>query len=1045
MTLLESQPLDSHSLAAIEARTLELGTMIFEQRQVDQPPIYQRRWWNDRLMDWSMRNERLKVELFRFIDVLPMLSTGRQVADHLHEYMFGVRDCLPTGAHTALAVARSNGLGRAMLASASRIGARDFARRFIAGTNVEEVMRATSLQREAGCGFTLDILGEAVASDTEADRYHQAYLDLIQSISPKVNDWPEQARVDQGVFGSVPRMNLSVKLSALDSQFDPIDFEGTTKRVSERLRELLRKAAENQAFINVDMESYDKKDITLHIFKQVLEEEEFRHTGDVGIVIQCYLRDAERDLIDLRDWARRRGHAVWVRLVKGAYWDYETVHARESGWPLPVFQQKWKSDACFEKMTRFIMQNIDHLRPAVASHNIRSMAHCLAAAEVLELPDRSFEIQMLYGMADGEKRTLCQWGHRVRVYMPYGELIPGMAYLVRRLLENTSNDSFLQASFSKDVSPDVLLASPAPTAVSRLPSSDQDLSPTGAPNTNGSSSMVTPSPETDFTASFTNEPPIDFAREENRRAMEKALANVRDRFGRYCPLVIDGQPLDTDERLESFDPSDHASVVGTSSMAELAHVDKAVAAATRALPDWRQRSAEQRAACLRKGAEAMRGRYFELAAWLVYECGKPWREAAGDITEAIDFCEYYATGAEVLFQQQGHDVPGETNRFVYRPRGVAAVIAPWNFPFAILTGMTVAALATGNTVVMKPASQSPIAAMLLMEIFQGVGIPAGVLNYLPGHGSTIGTALVEHRDVAMIAFTGSRGVGLDIHRRAAKVSAEPSPSKGPGRDTSLTARGSGAQPSVKQVIAEMGGKNVLIVDDNADLDEAVLGVVPSAFGFQGQKCSACSRVVVLEKVYDTFLERLVEATRSLHIGPADDPATRIGPLIDAGAVAKSKHYMEVGRAEGREVLAVEVGALGEKGHFVGPHIFADIAPGASLAQEEVFGPVLAVMRAADLSEAIRIANGTEYALTAGIFSRSPTHLKRAAAELEAGNVYLNRGITGALVSRQPFGGYRLSGRGGKAGGPDYLLQFVVARTITENTMRRGFAPESSEA
>ncbi len=417
----------------------------------------------------------------------------------------------------------------------------------------------------------------------------------------------------------------------------------------------------------------------------------------------------------------------------------------------------------------------------------------------------------------------------------------------------------------------------------------------------------------------------------------------------------------------------------------------------------------------------MRRHRFELAAWEVVECGKPWREADADICEAIDFLEFYAAGAIALERPQGADVPGEENRFEYWPRGVAAVIAPWNFPLAILTGMTAAALATGNTVVMKPAEQSPVIAYRLMEIFAGLGLPHGVLNYLPGPGEVVGAALVEHPDVAMIAFTGSRAVGLQINARAAAVSA-------------------GGLTSVKRVIAELGGKNAIIVDDDADLDEAVVGVMKSAFGYQGQKCSACSRAIVLDVIHDAFLARLVEATRSLKVGPAEDPATSVGPVIDAESKARVERYIGIGRQTGREVLASDVAPLAGEGFYVGPHIFADVPADSPLAQEEIFGPVLAVIRARDFNEAVRIFNGTDYALTGGVFSRNPGHLDRAHRELVAGNLYLNRTITGALVGRQPFGGFKMSGIGSKAGGNDYLLQFVLPRTITENTMRRGFAP-----
>jgi RHH-type proline utilization regulon transcriptional repressor/proline dehydrogenase/delta 1-pyrroline-5-carboxylate dehydrogenase len=375
-----------------------------------------------------------------------------------------------------------------------------------------------------------------------------------------------------------------------------------------------------------------------------------------------------------------------------------------------------------------------------------------------------------------------------------------------------------------------------------------------------------------------------------------------------------------------------------------------------------------------------------------------------------------------LQQPQGADVPGEENRFEYVPRGVVAVIAPWNFPLAILTGMTAAALATGNTVVMKPSEQSSVVAAMLMKLAEQAELPPGVLNFLPGRGEVVGAALVEHPQVAIIAFTGSRAVGTAINAKAAEISAH----------------GLGY---VKRVIAEMGGKNAIIVDSDADLDEAVVGVVKSAFGYQGQKCSACSRAIVLADVYETFLQRLVAATQSLHVGPAESPATDVGPVIDAESFRQIHEYIALGRREGREVLAVDVGQLAEQGFFVGPHIFAEVPPTARIAQEEIFGPVLAVIRAADLDEALQIANSTEYALTGGVYSRSPAHLDRARRELLVGNLYLNRPITGALVGRQPFGGFKMSGIGSKAGGPDYLLQFVLPRTITENTMRRGFAPD----
>ncbi len=1035
---------------AIEVLTQTIGRQLVGSLADARPQFWQRRWWDDRLMQWSMKDEDLKVQLFRFVDVLPMLRSADAVTGHLHEYLEGVRDQLPSAARVALGVAQRMPFTRAAVARAARVSAADFARRFIAGENTRQVLGAAKRERELRRAFTLDILGEAVISDCEAEQFFRAYLDLLEAISPEVNAWPSDPLIDSDDRGPIPRVNLSIKLSALDSQFDPIDPAGTLARVGSRLRELFRAARRLGAFINVDMESYDKKDLTLFIFQTVLSEPEFRDWTDVGIVIQCYLRDAADDLLSLRDWAVQRGTPVGVRLVKGAYWDYETIKAKANGWPIPVFQKKRQSDANYEACTRFALRNTQHLRPALGSHNVRSLAHGLATARILELPPAAIELQMLYGMADSQKQALIDLGHRLRIYMPYGELIPGMAYLVRRLLENTSNDSFLRAGIVDQRPPDELLANPAEQALdshSREPTCSR--SPADDPANADHRDQVWSRLEkidTPMNASFTNHPPIDFAKAANRRAMAEAIKTVRQRLGRHCPLVIGGQTVDTPERLASHDPSHNSRVVGTFSLASREHAQQAVAAAKSALPGWAVLTVQERAEFLRRAAEEMRQRLFALAAWEVFECGKGWREAAADVDEAIDFCEFYA--AEAISLQDGHgvDVPGEENRFDYLPRGVVGVIAPWNFPLAILTGMTAAALATGNTVVMKPAEQSSVVAALLMDIFRELGLPPGVLNYLPGRGEEAGAALVEHPDVALIAFTGSRSVGLAINARAAEVSrgapllARPAV---PGEEARVD-KPPVAPTMVKRVIAEMGGKNAIIVDADADLDEAVLGVMKSAFGYQGQKCSAASRAIVLADVYDAFLGRLIEATKSLKIGPSEDAATSIGPMIDEESYRRILRYIEIGKTEGRPVLGVDAAPYSEHGWFVGPHIFADVPPTARLAQEEIFGPVLAVIRAADLTEALRIANGTDYALTGGIFSRSPASLERARREFLVGNLYLNRAITGALVNRQPFGGFKMSGIGSKAGGRDYLLQFVVPRTITEHTVRRGFAPPVGE-
>lgn len=1001
------RPLDPDRL---EARVQEIGRSLLADSLAAQPTIVSPEWWGQQANELATSDDELKVRLFRLVDCMPMLDDPAAIDRHLREYIDDdVIARLPTALRLALQAART-GVLAPLAARAVRAATLAQARRFIAGTTPAEAARAAERERASQRGFTLDLLGEAVTSEAEADAYAAAYARLLTDLPPTAAAWRPDPLIDDGPDGPLPRVNVSIKLSALDSQFDAIDPRGTTERVLSRLRPLWRLARDQAAQVHVDMESHATKDLTLAIFKSIAMEDEFRDWPHCGIVVQCYLRESARDLDELADWARRRGTPVWIRLVKGAYWDYETIHARAAGWPIPVWQHKWETDACFEQCTRFVIERAAWLRPAIGSHNLRSLAAAMAAAEAAGLDRRAIEMQMLYGMGDAEKVAVTKAGWRMRVYMPYGQLVPGMAYLVRRLLENSSNDSFLRAGFVKHVAAEQLLAPPRPPARPSATRIEETR-------------MTTPSSSSPREA-FHNEPLTDFAIEVNRRAMQDAVDRARGRFDAgpplVVPVVIDGKATETAQRMQRRDPSDHGRIIADVSAASAADAGRAVDVAAAALPAWRGLGFHRRAEILRKAAAIMRARRFDLAAIQVFEVGKPWREADADVAEAIDFCEYYAREAEALSVPRRVDVPGEENATTYAPRGVAVVIAPWNFPLAILAGMSAAALVTGNTVVLKPAEQSSLVAWRWHEILLEAGVPPAAAAFLPARGEEVGPTLVAHPQTALVAFTGSRAVGLAINQLAAAST---------GR-------------SIKRVIAELGGKNAIIVDDDADLDEAVVATVTSSCGFQGQKCSACSRVIVLDHVHDAFVERLAEAVKSLKVGPAAEPGSRVGPLVDEEARDRVRSFIDIGRNTAREVVTMDVGPLADRGWFVGPCVFADADPAGPLGQEEIFGPVVAVFRARDFEDAIRLANGTSYALTAGVFSRSPAHLARAREAIEAGNLYLNRGITGALVNRQPFGGYRMSGIGSKAGGPDYLLQFVVPRTVTENTMRRGFAPES---
>ncbi|MFH1303645.1 MAG: L-glutamate gamma-semialdehyde dehydrogenase [Planctomycetota bacterium] len=986
----------------IEQRTQELGQQIWGLLERREPSMFEKRWWDDRILAWAMADESVKVQMFRFVDVLPMLRSHKSIVRHLHEYFEDVRKHLPWAARIGLELSQPNSvLGRALALNA-RSNARRMASRFIAGSSIEEVHCTIDRLRSENFTFTLDLLGEAVISESEAEAYLQSYLDLIAGLSPRVRKWSENVQLDWDNQGHLPRTNVSIKLSALCSQFKPTDPVGTMAAVQPRLRTLLRAAMKYDAYLHVDMEQNSYKPLTLEIFKQTLMEKEFRDFDNVGIVIQAYQPQSETDLLDLLKWVKKRKTPIWIRLVKGAYWDYETITSQYHHWPIPVFQEKWESDANFEKLTHILLQNYQWLRPAFGSHNMRSLAHAIAVAHELDVPPSAYEIQMLYGMGKEQAQVFAEMGHRVRIYTPFGELIPGMAYLVRRLLENTSNDSFLRQSFTEHVNLETLLMNPSEHAKKSTKQKYAEEPMKG----------------------FQNEPLIDFSLEESRAKMQAALETVSDQLGKEYPLLINGRAIDTKATITSRNPSHHSESVGTVSSASADDAIDAIDAARRAYPGWSKTEPQYRSEYLELIAANMRRKRFELAAWMIYECGKPWEEADGDVAEAIDFCMYYADQMRRLAEPLDCDVPGEENTYFYRPRGTVAVIAPWNFPLAILTGMTVAALVTGNTVVMKPAEQSSVVAAKLMDLIHESGVPDGVVNFLPGIGEEVGPELVGSPDVEMITFTGSRNVGLAINETAS--------------ETDLR------QKMVKRVIAEMGGKNAIIVDDDADLDEAVLGVMHSAFNYAGQKCSACSRVIVLEAIYDSFLNRLIEATKSLKIGPAEDPGTVVGPVIDEEARQRILEMIEIGKEEATLSLACDTSKLDEEGYYVGPHIFTDVDSSCRIAQEEIFGPVLAVMKAEDFDEAISIANDTLYALTAGVYSRSPAHLQKARRDLVAGNIYLNRSITGAMVERHPFGGFKMSGIGSKTGGPDYLLQFLIPVNVSENTMRRGFAPTTDD-
>jgi RHH-type proline utilization regulon transcriptional repressor/proline dehydrogenase/delta 1-pyrroline-5-carboxylate dehydrogenase len=997
-------------VTALAKRIAELGSG-------EQARVYNMSWWSERMLGWAMSHPSFKTQLFRFVDVFPATHGDDDVLRHVQEYFDGPD--VPRMLDLGMGLAGHMPFGDSLTASVARHNIARMAQQFIVGSSPVEAVAGLRQLWRVGSGFVVDLLGEKTVTEAQAGRYAQRVVELVTTLVRATASWPPDDHLERDDLGPLPRVAVSLKPTALATRYTPLTRADGLASAKGRLRPLLKLCATEGVFAWFDMEHFDAKDLTLQLFQDLLGEPELSEL-QAGCVIQAYTRDGFGDLADLVVWSagrvRHGSPPVGVRLVKGAYWDAETVHARAAGWPSPVFTTKGETDANFERCARLLHDHHGQVRSAFASHNLRSLAYAVTYGRSLGIPDSGYELQMLYGMAEPVQAAIRRLGLRLRIYAPVGELVPGMAYLVRRLLENTSNESFVRRRFAEGLELEELLQ---PPDVEELPGPPP---PVRRPPTD----EAAPGP-------YWPEPVAEWRRAAVRAAMGTAVLNAdpdgpgpspRRRSSHpgpaVVPAVIGGQRVSTGHSIESVDPARPSVVLATSTVCGAAEADQAVEACRKAWPQWRDTPARGRAAVLFGAAEWLRSRRMELAALEVFEAGKPWADADADVCEAIDFCEYY--GRQVLRLDEGGEVqspPGEANALRYHARGVGAVISPWNFPLAIPTGMVSAALVTGNAVCFKPAEQTPAIAFRLVEAFAAAGLPDDVLAFLPGYGEAVGARLVEHPGISFVVFTGSKAVGLGIVEAAAHHR--------PG------------QAQVKRVVAEMGGKNPLIVDADADLDEAVPAIVSSTFGYSGQKCSALSRLIVLDAVYDELLERLVGATAVLRIGHPRSEGVDIGPLIDPEAHQRVRSYRELAPSEGRVVLQRD--DVPDEGWFAGPTIVDGVDPSGRLAREEIFGPVLCVFRAGDLDEAITLANDTDYALTGGVFSRSPATIRRAAAELRAGNLYINRGITGAVVGRQPFGGFGLSGVGSKAGGPDYLFQFVDPRVMTENTLRQGFAPE----
>lgn len=954
--------------------------------------------WLEQLISRIISEPKFRIQSLRFIDVLPSLDNDKDLAHHLQEYFSG----LPLPHFAEWGLKHSNtGWATRIAAPTVRFTLRGLARKFMGGHRLHHAMTSISRLRNQGMNFTLDLMGEATISETEGIAYQKQYLNMLSNLSEPINNWHKNDLLDKSHNQYTPRLNLSIKLSSLYSQIRSVAPEFSIHAICKRLRPILRLAISNNAFITIDMEQYDLKNIILGCFKQIIMEDEFKTWPNFGIAMQAYLKETESDIKNLISLTKKRNMPITIRLVRGAYWDYETVIARQNNWDCPVWENKTETDLNYEKCLTIILTSHQDIHTAIATHNPRSIAYAMALTEKLKLDIDQFEFQMLYGMADTLKTALVKLDYRLRIYVPFGETLPGMAYLVRRLLENSSGQSMIDSGFD---APEKRMNNRSFDAPIKI---DKKMALTSVND-----------------LSFKNCAMLRFITQQQCDEFQFSIDRVKEQLGDTYPLIINGQQIHTNQTIKSYNPAQPSQLIGIIASANNAHADGALKAAEDAFIPWKNTPMQQRADYLRRVAALLSQRRMEFAAWQIFEAGKNWQEADGDICEAIDFLNYYAEQAEIIDQGRNVNICGEHNHFSYRPCGVCLIIPPWNFPIAIMCGMLSAAIVTGNTAIVKPSSLTPIIASKFIQLWQDINIPNGVINFLPGPGKHIGDYLAKKSSINIIAFTGSLNVGKQLLSIAAHI--QPN------------------QFHIKKIIAEMGGKNAIIVDSDADLDDAVIGVAHSAFGFQGQKCSAASRVIVIGSIYNKFIRRLVETTQSLTIGPPEEPHNFIGPVIDKIAYKKIKSLIQ---QEHSTALVHNNNSVVEasNGYYINPCIFTDVDPLSSLAQEEIFGPVLCVIKADSFEQAIDIANNSKYALTGGVYSRQPSHLKFAEQNFNVGNLYLNRKITGAMVGRQPFGGLKMSGAGNcKAGNAEYLLQFMNAYCITENTLRRGFAPEPDE-
>ncbi len=944
----------------------------------------------------------LRIHLLKFLAILPSLDhdkSGNLVKKILLESFRrllkdskkaralkkkGQERALPKRLFYSLAIVKSLAtlLPAKPLAQMIRASVRFMARRFIAGESIEEAQHSFQQLFTSGRDVTLDQLGELVVSEQEADHYKDEVLKLIRGFAQHI---PVGEKNSSGIL----RAHVSIKVSALCSHFKPAAPEVTFSAIAPRLREILLTAKEHQVFLNIDAEHYHYRDIVFDIYQRVLlETPELYSFKDTGIVLQAYLRDASEHLDEIIALAKKRGHLMPIRLVKGAYWDAETVEAEAHSYNAPQFLNKEETDLNFRQMIVKIFENGESIQLCLASHNFAD--HCFARALQAELYPKAPvpEHQCLHMTYEALSTSLAKMGWATRNYVPIGSLIVGMAYLVRRIMENSSQVGVLTIMRSHKKPASLKGAAELYLEKKEKKLLERDLT------------------QEKMTDKFFNIAPVRTYLKPERLWVEQALKTFKEKSlgktyqnsfklsGEQAVVMCSSDPSLKVGEIQFANAQDAAEAVKTLDSALTSEWCKSTGAA------WLLR-----VNTLARAAYLMSARRNQLAALIVYEAGKTVVEALGDVDEAIDFIHFYIR-EEARLQKHSQDLSY---------RGPTAVISPWNFPLAIPCGMVTASLVAGNPVVLKSAEQTPLICAEMVALYHEAGVPENCLIHLPGLGEIVGEALVQNSKIAGIVFTGSKNVGLSIARKAQSRLYHHSE-----QNLSYPVR----------VVSEMGGKNAIIVTSSAELDETVSGILASAFGHSGQKCSAASRVIVHEAVIERLKERLKEAIKALEIGKAFDFATDVNPLItleDRDRVRKivQEAKLEVERHGG--TLVIDRSSEETVGYAVGPALF-EVSYEQSLnseswSQKEIFGPVLHLIKVRNLDQALEVFNATEYALTGGVFSQSQDEIDYLTSRMECGNLYINRNITGARVGIEPFGGFKLSGTGPKAGGRGYLPGF----------------------